>query len=224
MSSKLVGIVGATGTGKSTSIKHLNPEETYIINVAKKELPFKGSEKLYNAENKNYKEVDDANEISRLLKTLSEKAPHIKNIILEDSNYVMGFTMLDKAMEKGYEKFSVMARDTVTMIKTARQLRDDMTVFYFSHPDTIEDGGDIIGYKMKTSGKLIDNQINLEGLFTVVLYTNVEESKDGNIQYGFLTNRFKKIPAKSPDGMFSELKIPNDLQLVVNTLNEYYNA
>jgi hypothetical protein len=224
MSSKLVGIVGATGTGKSTSIKHLNPEETYIINVAKKELPFKGSEKLYNVENKNYKEADDANEISRLLKTLSEKAPHIKNIILEDSNYVMGFTMLDKAMEKGYEKFSVMARDTVTMIKTARQLRDDMTVFYFSHPDTIEDGGDIIGYKMKTSGKLIDNQINLEGLFTVVLYTNVEESKDGNIQYGFLTNRFKKIPAKSPDGMFNELKIPNDLQLVVNTLNEYYNA
>jgi len=224
MSSKLVGIVGATGTGKSTSIKHLDPKETYIINVAKKELPFKGSEKLYNVENKNYKEADDANEISRLLKTLSEKAPHIKNIILEDSNYVMGFTMLDKAMEKGYEKFSVMARDTVTMIKTARQLRDDITVFYFSHPDTIEDGGDIIGYKMKTSGKLIDNQINLEGLFTVVLYTNVEESKDGNIQYGFLTNRFKKIPAKSPDGMFSELKIPNDLQLVVNTLNEYYNA
>jgi hypothetical protein len=224
MSSKLVGIVGSTGTGKSTSIKHLDPKETYIINVAKKELPFKGSEKLYNVENKNYKEADDANEISRLLKTISEKAPHIKNIILEDSNYVMGFTMLDKAMEKGYEKFSVMARDTVTMIKTARQLRDDLTVFYFSHPDTIEDGGDIIGYKMKTSGKLIDNQINLEGLFTVVLYTNVEESKDGNIQYGFLTNRFKKIPAKSPDGMFSELKIPNDLQLVVNTLNEYYNA
>ena len=164
MSSKLVGIVGATGTGKSTSIKHLNPEETYIINVAKKELPFKGSEKLYNVEKKNYKEVDDANEISRLLKTISEKAPHIKNIILEDSNYVMGFTMLDKATEKGYEKFSVMAKDTVTMIKTARQLRDDITVFYFSHPDTIEDGGDIIGYKMKTSGKLIDNQINLSSV------------------------------------------------------------
>ena len=224
MSSKLVGIVGATGTGKSTSIKHLNPEETYIINVAKKELPFKGSEKFYNIEKRNYVELDDANDISRKLKAISETAPHIKNIILEDSNYVMGFTMLDKAMEKGYEKFSVMARDTVTMIKTARQLRDDMTVFYFSHPDTIEDGGDIIGYKMKTSGKLIDNQINLEGLFTVVLYTNVEENKDGSIQYGFLTNRFKKIPAKSPDGMFSELKIPNDLQLVVNTLNEYYNA
>jgi hypothetical protein len=223
MASKLVGIVGATGTGKSTSIKHLNPEETYIINVAKKELPFKGSEKLYNAENKNYKEVDDANEITRLLRTISEKAPHIKQIILEDSNYVMGFTMLDKAMEKGYEKFSVMARDTVAMIRAAKQLREDLIVFYFSHPDTIEDGGDIIGYKMKTSGKLIDNQINLEGLFTVVLYTNVEENKDGSMTYEFVTNRYKKIPAKSPDGMFAETKIPNDLQLVVNTLNEYYN-
>ena len=86
--------------------------------------------------------------------------------------------MLDKAMEKGYEKFSVMAKDTVTMIRTAKQLRDDIIVFYFSHPDTVEDGGEIIGYKMKTSGKLIDSQINLEGLFTMVIYTNVDENKD----------------------------------------------
>ena len=63
MASKLIGIVGQTGTGKSTSIKHLDPKETYIINVAKKELPFKGADKLYNVENKNYKEVDDAVEM-----------------------------------------------------------------------------------------------------------------------------------------------------------------
>lgn len=102
MASKLIGIVGETSTGKSTSIKNLNPEETYIINVAKKELPFKGSGKMYNTENKNYKEVDDANEISRLLKTISDKAPHIKNIVIEDSNYIMGFTMVAKATETGY--------------------------------------------------------------------------------------------------------------------------
>jgi energy-coupling factor transporter ATP-binding protein EcfA2 len=223
MASKLVGIVGATGTGKSTSIKHLNPEETYIINVAKKELPFKGSEKLYNAEKKNYKEVDDANEISRLLKTISEKAPHIKNIIIEDSNYIMGFNIVAKATEVGFTKFSVMARDMVDLFRTARQLRDDITVFYLTHPETIEDGGEIIGYKIKTAGKLIDNQVLLEGLLTVCLYTNVEETKDGAATYSFVTNRYKKMPAKSPDGMFAETKIPNDLQLVVNTLNEYYN-
>jgi hypothetical protein len=223
MSSKLVGIVGATGTGKSTAIKHLNPEETYIINVAKKELPFKGSEKLYNTENKNYKEIEDANEISRLLKTISEKAPHIKNIIIEDSNYIMGFNMVAKATEVGYTKFSVMAKDMVDLFRTARTLRDDITVFYLTHPETIEDGGEIVGYKIKTAGKLIDNQVLLEGLLTVCLYTNVEENKDGSANYTFVTNRYKKMPAKSPDGMFAELKIPNNLQLVVETLNEYYN-
>jgi energy-coupling factor transporter ATP-binding protein EcfA2 len=223
MASKLIGIVGPTGTGKSTSIKHLNPKETYIINVAKKELPFKGAEKLYNAENKNYKEVDDANEITRLLKTISEKAPHIKNIIIEDSNYIMGFTIISKATEIGYTKFSLMAKDMVELFREARKLRDDLKVFYFTHPETIEDGGEIIGYKIKTAGKMIDNQIVLEGLLTVCLYTHVEEAKDGTINYSFLTNRFKKYPSKSPDGMFAEIKIPNNLQTVVDAINEYYN-
>lgn len=222
MASKLIGIVGATGTGKSTSIKHLDPTTTYIINVAKKELPFKGSEKLYNVENKNYKEVDDANEITRLLKTISEKATHIKTIVIEDSNYIMGFNMVAKATEVGFTKFSIMARDMVDLFRTARMLRDDLTVFYFTHPETIEDSGEIIGYKIKTAGKLIDNQVLLEGLLTVCLYTLVEEKKDGTAEYNFITNRFKKFPAKSPDGMFAETKIPNNLQSVVDSVNEYY--
>ena len=221
MSSKLIGIVGETGTGKSTAIKHLNPEETYIINVAKKELPFKGSEKLYNAENKNYKEVDDPVEVTRLLKTLSEKAPHIKNIVIEDSNYLMGFRMVDKATETGFTKFSVMAKDMVDMFRTARTLREDLVTFYFSHPETIEDNGEIIGYKIKTAGKLIDNQVLLEGLLTVCLYTDVEETKTG-ADYTFLTNRYRKRPAKSPDGMFEKTKIPNDLQFVKDAIVKYY--
>lgn len=223
MASKLIGIVGATGTGKSTAIKHLDPKETYIINVAKKELPFKGSEKLYNTENKNYKEIDDANEITRLLRTISDKAPHIKNIVIEDSNYIMGFNIVSKATEVGFTKFSLMAKDMVDMFREARKLRDDITVFYLTHPETIEDGGDIVGYKIKTAGKLIDNQVLLEGLMTVCLYTYVEENKDGTASYNLITNRFKKMPAKSPDGMFADIKIPNNLQLVVDTVKEYYN-
>jgi hypothetical protein len=222
MASKLIGIVGETSTGKSTSIKHLNPEETYIINVAKKELPFKASEKMYNTEKKNYKEVDDANEISRLLKTISEKAPHIKNIVIEDSNYIMGFNMVAKATETGYQKFSVMAKDMVDLFRTARMLRDDIIVFYVTHPEVIEDAGEIIGYKIKTAGKLIDNQVLLEGLLTVCLYALIEEQKDGTASYNFVTNRYRKMPAKSPDGMFSEIKIPNNLQLIVDSVNEYY--
>lgn len=223
MASKLIGIVGATGTGKSTAIKHLNPEETYIINVAKKELPFKGSEKLYNAEKRNYKDVDDATEITRLLKTISEKAPHIKNIVIEDSNYIMGFNIVSKADQVGFTKFSLMAKDMVELMREARKLRDDIKVFYLSHPDTIEDGGEIVGYKIKTAGKMIDNQVLLEGLLTVCLYTFVEENKDGTCNYNFVTNRYKKMPAKSPDGMFDEIKIPNNLQYVCDKLDEYYN-
>ena len=221
MASRMVGIIGESGTGKSTAIKHLNPEETYIINVAKKELPFKGSEKLYNAENKNYKEVDDPVEVTRLLKTISEKAPHIKNVVIEDSNYLMGFRMVEKATEVGYTKFSIMAKDMVDMFRTARRLRDDLVIFYFSHPETIEDSGEIIGYKIKTAGKLIDNQVLLEGLLTVCLYTNVEDTKDG-ANYSFLTNRYRKRPAKSPDGMFDSIKVPNNLQLVKDAIVEYY--
>jgi len=223
MASKLIGIVGATGTGKSTSIKHLNSEETYIINVAKKELPFKGAEKMYNTENRNYKEVDDAIEIARLLKTISEKAPHIKNIVIEDSNYIMGFNLISKATETGYTKFTIMAKDMVELFREARKLRDDLKIFYFTHPETIEDGGEIVGYKIKTSGKMIDNQIVLEGLLTICLYTHVEESKDGSVAYNFVTNRFKKYPAKSPDGMFEEVKIPNNLKYVCEKIDEYYN-
>ena len=222
MASKLIGIVGATGTGKSTSIKHLNPKETYIINTAKKELPFKGAEKLYNTENKNYKEIDEIVDITRQIKTISEKAPHIKNIVIEDSNYMMAFRMADKANEVGFTKFTVMAKDMVDLFREARRLRDDLKIFYFSHPETVEDNGEIVGYKMKTSGKMLDNQIVLEGLFTICLYTHVEDTKEG-ANYYFITNRHKKYPAKSPDGMFSEIKIPNNLQKVANTIDEYYN-
>jgi len=111
----------------------------------------------------------------------------------------------------------------VDLFREARRLRDDLKVFYFTHPETIEDGGEIIGYKIKTAGKMIDNQIVLEGLLTMCLYTQVDENRDGTVNYSFVTNRYKKYPAKSPDGMFTEIKIPNNLQQVVDSIDAYYN-
>lgn len=223
MSSKLIAVVGPTGSGKSTSIKNLDSKETYIINVARKELPFKGANKLYNAELKNYAELDDALQVVKYLHSISEKAPHIKNVILEDSNYIMGFNMVKKATETGYTKFSVMAKDMVTLLTEARKLRSDLKIFYFSHPEEIMDDGTIASYKMKTAGKLLDNQIVLEGLFTIALYTHVDEDNQGNTTYEFVTNRWKKYPAKSPDGMFPGIRIPNDLKLVCEHIDEYYS-
>ena len=219
--SKLIALVGDTGSGKSHSIQFLDPKETYIISVAGKELPFKGSSNLYNRELKNYKDVSEITEVQRLLQTLSDTAPQIKTVLIEDGNYLMAFNLVAKATETGYTKFSVMAQQMVNLIQSAKKLRDDLTIVYISHLEEVEDSGDIVTYKMKTAGRMIDSQVKMEGLFTVVLYA-VPETKGEKTDYGFITNRYKKYPAKSPLGMFDEIRTPNNLKFVVDKVNEYY--
>lgn len=219
---KLIALVGETGSGKSHSIQFLDPKETYIISVAGKELPFRGSSNLYNRDLKNYKDVSEITDVHRLLQTLSNEAPQIKTCIIEDGNYLMAFNLVAKATETGYSKFSIMCQQMVNLIQDVKKgLRQDLTVIYISHLEEVEDAGDIVSYKMKTAGRMIDNQIKLEGLFTVVLYA-ITENKGEKIEYSFITNRYKKYPAKSPVGMFNEIKIPNDLKVVVDSVNEYY--
>lgn len=219
----LTGIIGESGSGKSTSIKHLNPETTYLINTASKELPFKGSKKLYNVENKNYFEPANTNEVIAKIKVVAEKAPHIKDIVIEDGNYLMAFGLMNKAMETGYTKFTVAAKEMVNLVQEIKKLRSDLNVFFFSHSETVTDGDEIAGYKIKTSGKMIDNQIVMEGLFTTVLYATVE-CKSDDCKHYFVTNRYGKIPAKSPQGMFDSIKIDNNLQIVSDKVREYYEA
>ncbi len=221
MASKLIAIVGDTGTGKSSSIESMDPKDTYIISVAGKELPFKGSDKSYNKENKNYKVMESAIDILAKLKEISEKGNHVKNIIIDDANYIMGFDLVNKATETGYTKFSLLARGMVNLIQESKKLRDDLVIYYFTHSEEVEDGGEIVSYKFKTAGKMLDNQINLPGLFTIVLYT-VVETKGEKSTYMFATNKYQKLPAKSPKGMFADIKIPNDLKLVTEKIREYY--
>ena len=219
--SKIIAIAGPTSTGKSTSIQSLDPKETYIISVAGKELPFKGSNKIYNSENKNYAVLEGANEITEKISKIAEKAPHIKTIIIDDANYIMAFNLVNKATETGYTKFSILAKDMIKLIQDSKKHRDDLVVIYVTHSEEIEDGNEISGYKIKTAGQMIDNQVVMEGLFTTVLYSYVE-TKGEKSTYNFLTNRYLKFPAKSPVGMFDNIKIPNDLKLVVDSVNEYY--
>lgn len=221
MASKLVAVVGETGSGKTTSIETMDPKDTYVIGVAGKELPFRGADKMYSTENRNYKAVESAKEILDLLKVISKEAPHVKNIVIDDANYIMSFDLVNKATETGFTKFSLLAQGMVRLIQEAKKLRDDLIVYYFSHSDEVEDSGEIVTYKMKTSGKMLDNQVNLAGLFTIVLYTYVETKGDKS-SYWFVTNRFQKLPAKSPKGMFDLIKVPNDLKAVTETIREYY--
>ena len=94
-------ILGKSGTGKSTSIKGLDPKETVIINTLKKRLPFKGSNSMYNAENKNLFNIDDYTSVINYLTNISQKATYVKNVVLDDSIYIMRKEYFKRAKETG---------------------------------------------------------------------------------------------------------------------------
>lgn len=216
--SDLIGIVGKSGTGKSTSVRNLNPDETYVISVAGKSLPFKGSKSLYSTGKKNYVETTDWKTIVEVLKGINEKREDIKNIVIDDGQYLMGFEFMNRADERGFDKFNEIGVHANEVFQTARTLRDNLKVFVLWHPEIGDDGE----YKMKTVGKMVDNYITLEGLFEIILYTHVDVGTEKS-DYVFMTNYTKKYPAKSPMGMFEKESIPNDLLLVSQAIDNYNN-
>jgi len=225
--SELVGIVGPSGSGKSTSIGNipelniqgLNPEETFVINVMGKPLPFKGWKSKYDA-SKNYVSTLDPTEIVGLLRRVKEQA-HIKNIILDDYQYIMANEFVQKANVKGFDKFAIMARNAYNVLNEARLLRDDQKVIVLTHSDDVMLDGKSYK-KIKTIGKMLDEKVTLEGLFTVLLFTDVQyDDKTQTATYSFVTNRTDEYQSKSPVGMFPTLKINNDLGLVVESIDDY---
>lgn len=158
--SDLIGIVGNTGSGKSTSLRNLDPNTTFIINVAGKALPFKGYKKHYkpllkNAEGKyegNLYNTSDVTKIGQVLKIIDKLRPEITTVIVEDAQYIMAFEAMDRSSEKGYEKFVQMASNFYSILKEGMLMRDNLKVFVLTHAENI---GDALNpsYKMKTIGK-----------------------------------------------------------------------
>ncbi len=226
--SNLTVILGPTGSGKSTSIRNLNPKETVILalKAIDKPLPFKGSRKTYNSENKNYFALKDYSEIINIMNKISANAPYVKNIILEDATYIMRTEFFDRVDERGFDKYNALADHFRKIISTGTSLRSDINVFLILHTDTEEQDGSIVGYKAATVGKLLDKMYNPLESVTTTLIALPKYDNDGNPTYGFYTHRCKiggiVLPAKSPDGMFDEDFIPNDLKYVVDKMNEYY--
>lgn len=223
--SKLVGIAGPSGHGKSSSIRTLNPEETLIINIAGKDLPFRGSKKKYNKLNKNYLEATTAEGVVNILKKVSKGLPNIKYVVIDDYQYIAGMEFVDKALEKGYDKFSSMAQHIVEPVKPAlhQKLRDDLYVVILTHDEVIEKDYQQ-ERKMKTAGKLVDQHITLEGFFSVVLFTEIVKKEEGEFNYCFRTRTDGVDNSKSPMGMFEDALIPNDLQYVFDKMKAYYQA
>ncbi len=224
MANKIL-IIGDSGKGKSTSIRTLNPEETFIINVENKALPWKGFKKQYTTLTKentfgNLVSTDNPETIMKIMDRV-DADPKIKVLIVDDAQYVMANEYMRKALLKGYEKYSEINKNFFNIIDKVNSLkRDDLVVVFMMHSEVVDDGMGNKAVKAKTIGKMIDSTITLEGKFTVVLFADVERTKDGN-KYYFHTENNGSNTCKSPDGMFNQTKIPNDLAFVIEEMKRY---
>lgn len=221
-------LIGEAGTGKTSSFRTLDPKETFILNVAKKPLPFKGWKTNYTAISKenaqgNYYSSDNADALVRTMKHINDNMPHIKVVIVDDFQYLMANEYMRRANERGFDKFTDIAKHAWEVAHAGKNLRDDITFIMVGHA---EDSTDLKGsrkLKFKTIGKLVDNVITMEGLFTVVLFTDVHTNGENTVQYRFQTNQSDGgNTCKSPMGMFTETFIPNDMSSVIDTINNYY--
>ena len=193
-------VLGESGSGKSCSLRNFNKEDVVIYNIAGKPLPFK--KQLNKADNVNYTQI----------KSNMQKG-NFKTYVIDDSQYLMAFEMFDRAKELGYNKFTDVALNFRGLVDfVIRNTPADVIVYFLHHTETTDTGK----IKAKTSGKMLDNQLTLEGLFSIVLLCKT----DGQEHY-FETQSNGYSTCKSPMGMF-DLKIDNDLKVVDDKIREYY--
>jgi len=193
-------ILGASGSGKSASMRNFEPDEVAIFNVASKKLPFK--KKLRKKDNATYAKI--ANGL---------KSPALNTYVIDDSQYLMCFESFEKVNETGYGKFTQNAKHFYNLIQYIISLPEDTIVYLLHHTEKNEKGM----IKAKTIGKMLDNQLTVEGLFSIVLLAMADEGK-----YKFITQSDGTTTAKSPMEMF-DLEIDNDLKFVDDTIREYYD-
>lgn len=219
-------VLGSSGSGKSTAIRTLNSKETFLVNVCRKELPFKSARTLYteidSEKNKtgNMLSTDDYDSIKKTMKYIESKRPEIKTVIIDDSQYLIVNEFMKKHSTQGkgndvFNLYNNIADNFWGLLWDSKMMRSDLFVVFLHHCETTEFG--IV--KAKTIGKMLDEKIDIPGMFTIVLYAK----REGNKNY-FFTQNDGTTPAKTPDGMFSDEKIPNDLQTVMNSINTYYKG
>jgi len=219
-------VLGKTGTGKSTSIRNLDPASTVIINPLGKKLPFKGGSKAYNTESKNLFQVESHSDIIALLNNINTSAPHVKTVIIDDAIYIMRKEYFARAKESGYAKYTELAMHFQQIVSICEKIREDLNIFLILHAEDVKNENAIVGYKVATIGNLLDNQYNPMEVVPMILFSSVKFNDKGEPEYGFYTKRTMlgsvEVPSKSPADMFDKDFIPNDLQAVVTAMNEYY--
>ncbi len=211
--SNLIVILGESGTGKSTSMRNLNHEETVIINVLSKPLPFRGYKNCYNKENKNYLESDNYGTILKWLDAINKNAPHIKTVIIDDFSFLMNNEFMRRCRERGFDKFTEMGVNMFEILELCKSFRPDLYCYVMCH--TEKDHAGII--KPKTVGKMTADYVGIAERVSIVLHTQIID-----MQYKFLTQNDGIHVAKSPMHMFSDIYIDNDLSVIRNVIEEYY--
>lgn len=199
-------IIGESGTGKSTSIRNCNPDTTVIVNPVGKPLPFRGAKKF-----KTLNGVTDSKEITTWMIEQAKKGA--KTIIVDDFQYILSVPYMNRIKENGWDKWNDFGENYFKIIDVCNELPDDVTVYYMSHCETLDNGVTTI----KLIGKMLREKLTVEGLFTIVLKTGVSE---GN--YFFFTQNSGKDTVKSPLGMFDSFSIDNDLAYVDTKIRNYY--
>lgn len=230
----LISIVGGSGSGKSTSIQYLNPKETFVIAVTKKDLPFGGTMVDYakyhpktNPEGNHYT-THKAVDIIKLLGMIN-KRKDIKYVVIDDVQYIMGKQAMERSKEKNFDKHVDIASDYNAVIEKALSLRDDLYIFTLTHADVEKDrDGNITSAKIKTLGAMLDKVVTVDGLYTWNLWCEklVDYDDEGNemTYHVFKTNDPTGISTcKTPYGAFEDMYIPNSLELVVESIEAYRN-
>lgn len=224
----MILIMGPSGSGKSASIRTLNPKETVIINALGKSLPFKNSKKSYSVWNKetnpegNMVNTSNSTAILKWMDHINRDLPDVKNIVLDDNTHNSSMEYIRRIRETTWDKFNDIASNMVGIVEKAKSLREDLTVFVLHH--TKETGDGIIDEKQTkamTLGKLVDEKMSsYEAFFTTVLLAK-KKKVDNKIEYVFLTQDADST-AKTPMGMFEQAEIPNDLNLVKEAVKCFY--
>lgn len=219
-------ICGKTATGKTSSIRTLDPKETIILRVIRRTLPFPFKGK-YGKEQKNLFSTPGYDDVLKAL-DWANKQPNIKNIVITDATYIIRQEYFKKANQSGYGKFTDFAMHMQQVLKKIQELRDDVKVFMEYHVESRVTDSGATEYKPATVGKMLDDQYNILENIDIVLFAN-PKIEDKAVEYGFITNRTTdkngaEIPAKSPLGMFDDLFIPNDLKLVAEAIDNYYGS
>lgn len=227
--SNAIMLAGLSNTGKSTSLKYLDPASTFIISCTNKQLQIPGFRKKYKkaaVENKklvgNWLVSNNYAQIEQILKIISSTRDDINTIVIDDINYCLSNEIMQTALTKGYDKFVVQAKNYYDLICFSSSLRDDLTVVFISH---IMNNGkdDDPNWKLYSSGKMLDNTVNLDGLFSYIIYSERYINEEGEVKYRFKTRTDGNDTCRSVAGCFENKYIEPNIKEVIDRINIFEN-